>query len=254
MNAKVLQLTGDIDIAYLGPPLEEGPLPAIFYFALSAEESLSLDPYNQPAVYLANFPVRIFSFDLPAHGAGLNAIDAIKVWAQGFAQGEDPLVPFLDKVTRALDMLLEKRLLTREKIGFMGLSRGGLISSLVATRFPSVRALVHFAPLTKLTNAKEFEELKENDAAIQYDLQNYLPALCDKKMRIYIGNRDTRVGTDLATKWALNLANTGFENGERSPPVELTLTPSIGHMGHGTSKETFEAGAEWLGKTLGIIR
>ncbi|MDN3505846.1 MAG: prolyl oligopeptidase family serine peptidase [Simkaniaceae bacterium] len=247
---EVIQLRSDIEVAHIGPSFDKGRLPSVFYFALSAEESLNLDPYNQPAVYLANKGVRVFSLNLPAHGPNLIATDAIRVWAEEFRQGKDPLAPFLKNARFAIEALIEKGLITSEKIGFMGLSRGGLISSLVATEF-DVCAILGFAPMTVLSYAKEFAS---EDEAKDYSLFNHIDTLCKKSIRFYMGNRDTRVGTDKCYELALQLANRAYEKGSRSPPIELIVAPSIGHMGHGTPKATFEAGADWLGRKLGAIR
>ncbi len=250
----VLQVTPEIQVSHIGPPLDAGQLPSVFYFALSARESLDLDPYNQPALYLASHGIRLFSFDLPAHGTDLSAIDAIGVWATDFARGKDPITPFVQEVLHAIEHLISRRLIIREKIGIMGLSRGGLIGSLVAAHYQNVRASVHFAPLTELSMAKEFENLRDNPEVIGLNLKNHLQALCTQTIRFYIGNRDIRVGTDRCFSLVEELANTAYENNLRSPPIEMVVGPSIGHMGHGTAKETFEAGAEWLGRKLGAIR
>ena len=238
----VLQLTPDIEVAHIGPPLKEGHLPAVIYFGLSGQESLDTDPYNQPAVYLAKHPIRVFSFDLPAHGPNLNSIDAIGVWEKEFNEGQDPLAPFIDRVAFSLKELVSRGLIIHEKIGFMGLSRGCLLASLVAAKHDHARALVGFAPLTQLPFAQE------------HNLENHVENLCDLPIRFYIGNRDIRVGTDKCFHLVEKLVNAAFEKGERSPPVEMLIGPSIGHQGHGTSKDVFEAGADWIGRKLGAIR
>lgn len=248
----LIQLNSDIEIAHIGPPLSKGRLPSVFYFALSARESLELDPYNQPALYLAEKGIRVFSVNLPEHGPNLSALDAIAAWANAFASGQDPLAPFLEKTLFSIDLLIEKGFIVREKIGLMGLSRGGLIASLIAAK-RDVRSNVVFAPMTQLAFAREFSTLDKSEAIESYNLQNHIAVICHLPMRIYIGNRDTRVGTHLCMELALELANTAYENGNRSPPIELIISPSIGHMGHGTSKPTFEAGAKWLAQTLGVL-
>ncbi|NGX37692.1 MAG: hypothetical protein K1000chlam2_00854 [Chlamydiae bacterium] len=239
---EVLQLTPEIEVAHIGPPLEQGHLPAVIYFGLSGQESLATDPYNQPALYLAKHPIRVFSFDLPAHGPNLNAIDAIGVWEKQFNEGIDPFTPFIDQVDFALKELISRRLIVREKIGLMGLSRGCLIASLFAAKSDAIRAMVGFAPMTQLSFAKSL------------NVENHVENLCDLTLRFYIGNRDIRVGTDKCFDLVQKLSNAAFEKGIRSPPVEMIVGPSIGHQGHGTSKETFVAGADWLGRKLGAIR
>lgn len=250
----LLQLAPDLEVSHIGPPLEEGRLPSVFYFALSARESLELDPYNQPAVFLAEKGIRVFSLNLPAHGPNLNAIDAIGVWAEEYAHGRDPLTPFLQQFERSFAKLFEKRLLFKEKVGLMGLSRGGFLALHAAAKMPDIRTACCFAPLTSLSYAKEFEALSSDPKVGAMDAHLLAPLLYDKPIRIYIGNRDVRVSTTLSYKLVETFANTAFEKGVRSPPIELILSPSIGHKGHGTSKEVFEAGAKFVGKQLGAIR
>ncbi len=251
---EMLQLSPDVEVGHIGPPLEEGRLPAVIYFALSAQESLELDPYNQPAVYLEKHNCRVFSFNLPYHGPNLNALDAIGAWAKAFEEGEDPLTPFIEKVIFALNELIDRGLILREKIGLMGLSRGGFIASLLATQFPDIHAIVGFAPMTELTGASEFADLHNHKLASCLNLENHIETLCTQKIRFYIGNRDIRVSTNKCFQLVQNLTEAAFQKGERSPPIELIISPSIGHMGHGTSKELFESGAHWIGKKLGVIK
>lgn len=236
----VIQLTDHIEVAHIGPSLEKGRLPAVFYFSISGQDSLGLDPFNQPAIFLAEKGLRVFSMDLPAHGPNLNPLEAIAVWEQEFSEGQDPLAPFLDKALFAINALFDKGLIFKEKLGLMGLSRGGLIACLLATKLPEVRAIVGFAPMTQFSAAK------------QYNLENYIDALCEQKIRFYISNRDTRVGTDKCFNLVQSLAEGAFQKGVRSPQIEMIISPPIGHMGHGTSKETFHEGALWLGKQLGV--
>lgn len=237
----VIQLNHSIEVAHIGPSLEKGRLPAVMYFSISGEDSLGLDPFNQPALFLAEKGVRVFSMNLPAHGPNLNPFEAIEKWAQEFSEGKDPLTPFIDQVIFAINGLIEKGLIVTEKLGLMGLSRGALIACLVAAKFQMVRGILGFAPMTEVPFAKEF------------NLENHVAALCEQKIRFYIGNRDVRVGTDRCFRLVQLLAEQAYQNGVRSPPIELIISPPIGHMGHGTSKEIFHDGATWLGKLLGAI-
>lgn len=233
---------------FVGPPLEEGPLPALIYLALSQEESLYQDPYNQPVVYLQNRALRIFSFSLPAHGPNLRAQDAIAVWAKDYAEGRDPLEPFIENAAREIQALLDKGI--ADRVGLMGLSRGGLICGHLAARL-DIEAWLGFAPLTKLTGAMEFQTLEDAPAVQRYNLETIAPSIATKPARFYISNRDTRVGTRSCFELLEKLSNSAFEQGVRSPPFELIISAPIGLMGHGTSKETFCAGAEWIANRLG---
>ena len=82
---------------FIGPDLSLGPLPAIFYFALSAKESLFQDPFNQPVAVWQTYPVRIFSLTLPEHEGHLEPNQAVLAfWKEEMARGRNP-ISFLKK-------------------------------------------------------------------------------------------------------------------------------------------------------------
>ena len=215
------------ELTYIGPPLEEGPLPTLIYFSLSAHESLTLDPFNQPIAYLANESMRLVSLTIPGHEEGRDKTKAIAYWAEELSAGRDPLTPFFDTTAKAIESLLP----SCSSIALAGLSRGAFIACHIATRLP-IETILGFAPLTRLSFAKEFD-LEHLD-------------LTEKTIRFYIGNRDLRVGTDNAFSLITSLANRAYDKRIRTSPFELIITPSIGFQGHGTSKEIFHAGAEWV--------
>ena len=108
---EVIQLNHNIEVNHIGPPLTDGRKGAVFYFSISGEDSLGLDPFNQPAVFLAQLGVRVFSMNIPFHGPNLNALVAIEAWAREFAEGNDPLTPFIDQAVFALNALIERGLI-----------------------------------------------------------------------------------------------------------------------------------------------
>lgn len=238
---------------YIGPHLNEGPLPTLFYFALSAEESLTIDPYNQSVCLLANYPLRIFSIDLPAHGPNLPAIEAMGVWAQEISSGNDIIGCFIKKAAALYYSLESKGLIAKGKFGVAGLSRGAFIATHVAAKISAVTTILGFAPLTQLPYVKEFKELPQNPLAESLSLHHLIPSLIGKNLRFYIGNHDTRVGTHRCFHFIEELSKASFHHKIRSPQVELFIKPSIGQYGHGTSTETFQEGAIWIGKQLGVI-
>ena len=89
MERKELVLDGGKKVSYVGPDILDGPLPSLFYFALSEEESLLVDPYNQPVQFLLEKPVRTFSLTIPGHGPDLDPRKAIGIWAEEFKKGND---------------------------------------------------------------------------------------------------------------------------------------------------------------------
>ena len=212
----------DVDLFMIGPPLERGALPSIFYFALSAHESLDIDPYNQPALTLAHAGCRVFSFTLPLHhGTYARSKEAFETYLQLLARGQDPITPFLDRVEQKIRELETSGIISFQTTGLMGLSRGCLIAGLLSLRIPELRILQFFAPLIALD---KFELPHE---------------LSDRTLRIAIGNKDLRVDTQKILRWTLDLL-------ERGSPLELDLFPSIGWQGHGTPPEVFQRGALWL--------
>lgn len=233
---EVLKGKNSSEIYHLGPPLSDGPLPTVFYFALSGDESLTLDPFNQFVQYLEDSPIRCFSLTLPGHGPSLKKENAIHFVAEAFEKGEDLFEPFFESCLENIQYLIENNWIDPEKLAVAGLSRGGYFASLLALRDSRIQTIIAFAPITNIS----FLIPK----AAKYDLTNY--NFTSKKLRFYIGNRDQRVSTDLCFQFIRQVADQAFEKGDRSPQAELIITPSIGHMGHGTAPSTFQDGANWL--------
>jgi len=237
---------------YVGPDLSEGAIASVFYFSLSAKESLLTDPFNQMVVKLQNFPIRIFSIDLPSHGEGLLATEAMKVWAQEIAQGKDPLTPFFQNTADSLEFLRDEGLISQDKTAVVGLSRGALIALEVAARLPWLPMILGFAPLTQIKYAKEFSSIEANDIVTSLNPHHELLHLIHKKIRFYISNRDSRVSTKECFNFISSLANLAYEHGVKAPQIELLIKPPLGAQGHGTSKEIFEEGALWIAKQWGL--
>lgn len=237
-----------LEMGVSGPPLAEGPLPALFYFALSAKDSLCLDPYNQPVAYLSSRQLRVFSVTLPFHEPPRQPQDALAHWAQAFLQGHDILAPFIHSVVRVIEKIAH--LGYASKIAVAGLSRGALIATHIAAHSTLVQYILGFAPLTRLGKAREFQEFSHHSLIDAYDIHHRLAQLIGKPLRFYIGNRDERVGTAACFSVIEQLAEASYQSKIRSPQVELVIFPSIGHQGHGTPKEIFEQGAEWISQKI----
>jgi pimeloyl-ACP methyl ester carboxylesterase len=252
-HIKTLDLYPGIPISFMGPPLNEGPLPALFYFALAAHESLGVDPYNQPAVYLSSLPLRIFSIDIPGHGKELSSQDALGRWTDIFQQGTNLIAESAERVSTCIADLIVKNIIIREKCAVAGLSRGAFLATHVAARCADVRWILGFAPLTKLSFAKEFDEIKDSPAVRDANLENLTPLLLERTLRFYIGNCDQRVGTRNCFDFIEKLSQEMYAARIRSPTVELFINPSIGFQGHGTAKHIFHHGAQWLASQLGVI-
>ncbi|MBI3508774.1 MAG: prolyl oligopeptidase family serine peptidase [Chlamydiia bacterium] len=239
-----------IQLFHKGPALDHGPLPSFFYFALSGPDSLTLDPFNQPVQFLQNRMIRIFSMTLPAHESPLSPKDALRVWAEEYAQGKDPLGTFLDQAEIAVDYAIQQRFVDPEKMAIGGLSRGGFIACHIAARREVFRSIVAFAPLTQLHHAQEFHALRSHPAVLNLSLDTLSKRLVHRRIRMYIGNDDRKVGTETCFAFAMSVVAAAEKQKVRQPQVELFITPSIGHQGHGTSVATFQQGAEWIATNL----
>ena len=110
-----------LELSYTGPTIEEGPLPALFYFALSAEESLTLDPFNQPAAFLRDARLRIFSMTLPGHGPGQDKLQAMEFWADQLRQGVDMMGQFMDPCIRVINYLIASNIVDDTRVASAGL-------------------------------------------------------------------------------------------------------------------------------------
>ncbi|WP_059360224.1 alpha/beta hydrolase family protein [Parachlamydia acanthamoebae] len=246
---QVLIAPSGMEVSFRGPSLEEGPLPSVFYFALSKKDTLFVDPYNKPSTVWDALGIRVFAVDLPGHGDGFENREAMHYWAQALSQDPFFLEKFVASCGEIVDYLIEKNYTSSGAIGAAGLSRGGFIATQLAAQNTHVSSVLGFAPLTQLSCLTEYQE----HAVIpfpQHHLDTLAHLLIDKNIRYYIGNRDLRVSTDACFQCIRTIADAAFEHGRRSPTAELVLFPSIGHKGHGTPPYIFEEGARWLAEKL----
>lgn len=247
MKVSQLKVSDSLMFSFVGPSLEKGPLPTIFYFALSAKDSLETDPYNQPACFLHSEKCRIFTVTLPGHEEGLKPENAIAYWAEHMKKGKDLLTPFFQEVADGIQFLFRENLLLKDQFGCMGLSRGVFVAAHVAALYPEIGFILGFAPLTRLSYAKEFQSGPD---VSKFDLKKLVPKLYDRKIRFYIGNLDTRVGTKHTFELVSLLAEEAKHHRVRSAPIELIIGPSIGYQGHGTGPQVFQAGIDWVKSLL----
>ncbi|MCH9631017.1 MAG: hypothetical protein S4CHLAM37_10290 [Chlamydiia bacterium] len=246
MHVREFFTEDDFHVSYVGPPLEDGPLPCVFYFALSALDSLTLDPYNQPVVELVkDNNMRVFSMSLPGHEPPLLKENAFAYWAENVINNNDILTPFLKQTCKAIEYLKEKDYIRAETTAVMGLSRGGFIASHIAAMLPFIDKVIGFAPVTKIEHTSDFKELVEHPIVRRLSLSRHLQKLSKKKICFYIGNRDERVGTKHCFDFISSLAELKHKLREKKGSYKLNIKDSIGFMGHGTSPEVFKEGAEY---------
>lgn len=242
----ILTLGPGMEVFHQGPSLGAGALPTFIYFALSGEESLTLEPINRPAANLKGENVRAFSVTLPFHGDGFDPVNAMHHWAEAFERSSEFMSSFIEKTLQMISLLLQQGLIDENRFAVGGLSRGAFIAAQIAAREPKVGAFLGYSPLTDFRKLDSFHKLQNFEHTAPFDLINLIPQLIRHPVRFYIGNRDVRVKTRSAFDLIEALSNYAYEHGIRSPEAELTVFPSIGHKGHGTPPEIFDQGIEWI--------
>lgn len=233
-------------IYHRGPPLEAGPKPSVFYFSLSGEESLGLDPYNQPAVFLSDNGVRVFSLTLPGHEGSFPHQHAIKSWGEPLLQEKNIIREFSSVCSAALNYLIKCGYVDPDLISTAGLSRGAYVATYLAAHDKRFKTILGFAPLTRLETVKDFSDFADKELLETFALETFVSELGHATLRFYIGNHDTLVSTSACFSFIQKLTEYVYELKRKFPPIELIIYPSIGHKGHGTPPEIFTAGAEWL--------
>lgn len=236
-------------IYYQGPALHLGILPSVFFFALSAHMSLFEDPFNQSVLRLTQQGIRVFSWDLPFHGPDQSPQEAMQQWVQKFIHQPSFISDFLDLCQHHIQYLIDQGLVDSQQMAVVGLSRGGFIATHLAARDPRIQIVLGFAPLTHPQPLVELDTYPEN-LFEHLSLITLIDRLIHTRVRFYIGNHDTRVGTDACYQFIRSLTEKAIHQGIRSPSVELILYPSIGYKGHGTPPSIFHEGADWLKRQL----
>ena len=249
MKPSEIHVGPDLTLYHVGPPLDLGPLPSFFYFSLSGPDSLCLDPFNQPVQFLHGKMIRVFSMTLPGHESNLPPTKAMEVWADDFAKKRNPIMEFLNSFETALDFVIREKFVNPHKMGVGGLSRGGFIAFHAAAREERLKFVLAFAPITKLHMVKEFRTLHDDPVVQSLDAIHLSQSLAGKHLRLHIGNHDTLVGTRSSFDFAMSVVEASLVK-TRSPQVEFSLHPSIGHQGHGTPPEIFRQGADWMATCL----
>ncbi|MCB1134796.1 MAG: hypothetical protein KDK78_00900 [Chlamydiia bacterium] len=252
VHSHALETSTGTALRWAGPSLDKGPLPAVFYFFTTAEESLTLDPYNQVIQALHGLALRCYSLTVPLHSSQEDHGEAMQRWATAMMTDHDPLSPFLDDALGCIDYLIQTDLIDADHLAVAGLSRGAFVATHCMAREPRIAALLGFAPLTDPSLLPEFSSVQSKPVFQQMALQSCIPDLIGRKIRFYIGSRDERVGTERCFHFVHQLADQSYAARVRSAPVELIIGPSIGHKGHGTSPEVFKAGADWIRDELQV--
>ena len=238
-----LQTTPDgIRFGILGK-LPDRPLPVLIYFTTSLEGSLQNPDYAKLGWMLAANGFLVVSLDVPCHGLDKGPErNELSCWARRLENGDDFLKAFTSRVSKVLTHLVEKGHADPSRVIAAGVSRGGFIASHVAAGDARVSGLVALAPVTDLLELREFENLSTLPLANRIALNRIADGLAGRAVFIWIGNHDTRVGTDACLSFARALVQASIAAG-RKADVELHMVPSEGHR---SNESTYSEAAGWI--------
>ena len=120
----------------------------------------------------------------------------------------------------------------------------------IAARVPEISAILGYAPMTFLDYQRDFADLKDHPLIEALSPLHLLDKIYNRAFRFYIGNRDIAVGTERCFILLQALTAKAYDNHKRSPEIEMIMSPSIGHRGHGTLHKIFMEGANWIKEKL----
>ena len=203
----------------IGPPGGD----VCLYFSLSGEDSLTTPPFCNPAQILANKGFRVISATLPNHENNQRPMNIRDLW------GDSPenLERFFFAMEQVIDQL-------NCPIIALGLSRGAFIATHLAARCQTIHTVIGYAPLTHLEKAPHL------------DLIHLKEAVKEKHLHYFIGHNDTLVETSRVIQTVSEFMSSLTAKQLREAAITLTLSPSIGRDGHGTSDQTFAKGISWI--------
>jgi alpha-beta hydrolase superfamily lysophospholipase len=234
---------------YRGPGPDEGPVPTVWAFALSARATLEAGAISMPADLLVERGFRVLSCDLPGHHDGIDPQQALLSWATAFTTSGSPLQSWLGLLQESLQVLDQQNCL--RQLSFYGISRGALMASWAAAELQmparvNLHKLCAWSPLVRLSHAQDFKDLAHLPGVQEMDACRWASKMSELALKVWIGNLDRKVGVAPAFEWVQAVAHAQEAAGRRVCPSELIVRPSVGHLGHGTPPESFEEGVKWL--------
>ncbi len=240
---QTMQTDRGVAFSILGP-VPTAPAPTLFIFALDAERTLSDTLYRRCGNQLAKEGFLSVSVDLPCHGRERrgNEPDGLDGWRHRVDAGSNPMAELNDRLRSVLDHLIARKLTDPENVFACGTSRGGFAALHFAAADARVKGVAAYSPVTELSALREFEGQAESETRLALALSNHLDSLVSRSIWIMIGDRDQRVSTDAAIRFARKLSARAAEKSLPSK-VELHVCPSDGHH---APKSAEELSARWI--------
>ena len=212
-------------------------------FSSTRQASFYEDPYNIPARLFAEAGYAVASFDLPNHGAQINAFgEGIVGMCAAVCAGVDPFVQFIDQAQTVIDACLRQGVGTGGLFA-CGVSRAGYCALRLAAADPRIDGVAGLAPVIDWRALREFAAVRELPAVAALDLNHWAVQLAGRPIFMSIGNHDDRVGSDHCVRLALRLLELEEPSVARTSALQLHV---VEDAGHGLSNPWRTAGAEFL--------
>lgn len=238
-----MQTDRDVAFSILGP-VPTSPAPTLFVLALDAERTLGDSLYRRCGNQLGKQGFLCVSVDLPCHGKERhgNEPEGLAGWRHRVDAGSNPMAELNERLRSVLDHLIATKLTDPENIFACGTSRGGFAALHFAAADARVKGVATYSPVTELSALREFQGQAESETRLALALSSHLDALASRSIWIMIGDRDQRVSTDAAIRFARQLSAQAAEKGLPSK-IQLHVCPSDGHH---TPKSAEELSAGWI--------
>jgi dienelactone hydrolase len=210
-------------------PRSAKPVPVVFNFALSAQETIDTAPPARMARKLYDRGIGTISLDLPCHGEDCrpNEPKELDGWRWRLSQGEDLLSAFIDDCKVTIDKLAGT--IDRSRMYASGTSRGAFAAFQLASAESRIKSIAALSPVVDLLVLTEFVGFS-NPPSIQVE------KIIDRKVWIAVRERDNRISGPAVIRFADKLARAG------NSPM-LRIVPGDHHT---LDRESYIAAADWI--------
>jgi dienelactone hydrolase len=195
-----------VEFAVLELP-QAKPAPTLIVLSGVARDTLSKSSFLQAGRFLRSQGYLIVSIDLPCHGTQeTKGAKGLSGWGKRAAAGDDFVAEFNARMTKVLDHLIAERLTDPNKIAVCGTSRGGFLAMRFAAVDKRVKCAAGYSPVTDLRQLSEFRNAATVAGVDAMSLEAHVNELVGRPVFLVIGDRDERVGTDAAVRFARALS------------------------------------------------
>lgn len=208
------------------------PEPAVVLsFSLDRKTAMTHADYNGPTVAFVNAGHRAIAFDMPYHGdrADKRFDSALKGYCDDIAKGIDPFASFIEEGRALVDWVIANKLAKRNRIVGAGVSRAGYAIARLAAADDRLGAIAMIAPVTDWRVPIEFAAIRQLPLFDDLLLEKFADKLAGRAVHLAIGNRDQRVSTEAALRFAARIGDAETSAGLGESRVEVHVVPSPGH-------------------------